>query len=399
MSARSYEVLPGSQLTEAVRGSGKTRLVEVLKVLIALVKADEPYSDLSVALSALDVPWLRRQGLAALAWFRFRHLPALPKDTLLELSRAYYSAVADTELHERELTQVLQALAALGCVPVVFKGVSLAFMIYPDAACRLMGDLDLWLKDDEMLPARSALEAIGYVHDVKTDRPLPWMMQNNGEVRLNGPIPGQGLVEFHWGVFAGEWLARTASVDDAGVRRRLMPVTITEQPAFVLAPEDAVLQLAMHAAINHQLSMSALRSLVDVVLLVRHQPVDWRAIIERAQQWHIAVATWLVLKLAIDLLDFSEAREGVRQLAPSKLRQWLIGRLMNADSILRMSDLRFSKWRYVYLLLLVDSKREVAKLIYRTLWPEAAWLRARYEGRSDFGLRLRHLFNAARGHI
>ncbi len=61
--------------------------------------------------------------------------------------------------------------------------------------------------------------------------------------------------------------------------------------------------------------------------------------------------------------------------------------------------------RRVYLLLLVDRKRGAVKLIYRALWPEDEWLQARYgisattRGRAGIGVRLRHLFDAARGKI
>ena len=42
--------------------------------------------------------------------------------------------------------------------------------------------------------------------------------------------------------------------------------------------------------------------------------------------------------------------------------------------------------------------RDAAKLVFRALWPERAWLIARY-GRYTFSTRLRHLFDAARGRI
>jgi two-component SAPR family response regulator len=63
-----------------------------------------------------------------------------------------------------------------------------------------------------------------------------------------------------------------------------------------------------------------------------------------------------------------------------------------------MHDLSASKWRYMFLLLLVDRGRDAAKLIFRTLWPEREWLSARY-GRYTFITRLRHLLDAARGKI
>ncbi len=107
---------------------------------------------------------------------------------------------------------------------------------------------------------------------------------------------------------------------------------------------------------------------------------------------------WLVLSLAVDLAGLEEAAEAARQLQPSALRRRLIGRFANAESLVALRDLRVSKWRYVFLLLLIDRKRDAVKLIFRALWPEREWLIARY-GRYTFSTRLRHLLDAAWGKI
>jgi hypothetical protein len=168
--------------------------------------------------------------------------------------------------------------------------------------------------------------------------------------------------------------------------------------AHILAPEDAIVQSALHTVVNHQLSMSPLRALVDIALLARRQPVDWSAIAQRAQTWRVATAVWLVLSLAVELAGLEEAAGAARELQPSALRRRLIGRLANAGSLVTMRDLSVSNWRYVFLLLLVDRRRDAVKLIFRALWPEREWLIARY-GHYSFTTRLRHLFDAARGKI
>jgi hypothetical protein len=109
---------------------------------------------------------------------------------------------------------------------VVFKGAALAHIIYPDPACRPMSDLDLWLSADEMPKAQSTLEAIGYQFAAKSDRPPLLMQMSRGEVALHSQRPGTGLVELHWGVFAGEWLRRTANVDEQAVRSRVIDTTL-----------------------------------------------------------------------------------------------------------------------------------------------------------------------------
>ena len=100
----------------------------------------------------------------------------------------------------------------------------------------------------------------------------------------------------------------------------------------------------------------------------------------------------------IDLAGLQEAAEAVRELRPSALRGWLIGRFANAGSLVMMRDLSASKWRYVFLLLLIDRRRDALRLVWRALWPERDWLIARY-GRYTLTTRLRHLFDAARGKI
>jgi len=256
----------------------------------------------------------------------------------------------------------------------------------------------VWITADEMPRARAALEAIGYRFGYKPDRPPALMAMHGGEVRLHGPDSAAGLVELHFGVFAGVWLWRAASVDEAGIHARCRPLEVADAPAWTLSPEDHLIQIAVHNAVNHQLSLSALRNLVDVVLLARHQPLDWGAVIQRARAWRLATATWLVLALAHDLCGLDEAAEAVKALAPSRLRQKFIGRFANAESLVEMRNLSRSKWRYVYLLLMVDRVRDAVRLVYRALWPEVEWLRARY-GRADVRTRLRHTLNAARARL
>ncbi|MBK7203002.1 MAG: nucleotidyltransferase family protein [Anaerolineae bacterium] len=68
---------------------------------------------------------------------------------------------------------MLQALAAHGVVPVLFKGAVLAHTVYPNYACRPMSDLDLWLSDAEIEVAIHVLAQIGYVQRFKPARPGP----------------------------------------------------------------------------------------------------------------------------------------------------------------------------------------------------------------------------------
>jgi hypothetical protein len=348
----------------------------------------------------LGIGWLLDQGLAALIWhdWRGRSTPDISAEFVLCINTAYYMAVGDAELHRRELESVLQALRAQDIEAIAFKGAALAYTVYPDAVCRPMGDLDLWLRANQMAEAAATLEQLGYHAQHKPSRPQALMIRARNELPLYGTRSGSGLVELHWGVFPGEWLQHTARIDDNELWTRTMPATLAGQPALILSPEDNLIQIAIHMAITHNMSSPWLRGLVDIALLARHYPIDWEVVVQRARAWRVATPLWLVLSLAVDLTGLHEADEAARQLQPSALRCWMIGRFASAESLVMMRDLSASNWRYVFLLLLVDRKRDAIKLVFRALWPEREWLVARY-GRYAFSTRLRHLVDAVRGKI
>ena len=345
--------------------------------------------------------WLIGQGLAAYACYRLRRAGAfgrLPPDLAPSLAAAYYRAAADAELHGRALAAVLDALAAAGIIPILFKGAALAHLVYPDPACRPMGDLDLWLAAAEMPAAVAALQTAGYRRHVKDTRPVELQADREGEIQLAGAQPGQGLVELHYGVFAGEWLHRTAAVDSAGVAGRAEPVTVAGRRAATLAPEDAVIQLAVHLAVNHQMAYPGVRGLLAVCLVARSRPLDWAAVSRRARAWRVRTAVWQVLSLADALLGLPGAAPALTALQPSGLRRRLLARFATPASVLAGRDITGGPARFIYQLLLADRPRDAARLLARALWPEDAWLAARY-GCAGWRTRAAHLLAAVRGRI
>jgi hypothetical protein len=397
MSADNYALGSAAQPVLSDGMTSLSRTAAARQLVTALTSGPASPVDCHAAIASLGTNWLNAQRLASFTWWICRNSP-LSEDLQRDLRRAYYAAAGDAELHRRELAYVLRQLNSWQIQAVVFKGVALSYGVYPDPACRTMGDIDLWVAGEDVERARQALSELGYEAFRKPDRPLALMAMLQGEVGLQHSHSAYGLVELHWGVFPGEWLGRAAAVNVDDVKRRVAATTLAGEATQVLAPEDAIVQSAIHTAINHQMSMSPLRGLVDIALLARHCPIDWTLVVQRARTWRVATALWLVLSLAVDLAGLEEAAEAAQQLQPSALRRRLIGCFASAESLVMMRDLSASKWRYVFLLLLVDHSRDAVKLIFRALWPEREWLIARY-GRYGFSTRLRHLFDAAQGKI
>ncbi len=377
-----------------------SELDAVRNLMTCLARPAGMMPGLAESAQRLGVPWLHRQGLAALTWYTARDELARRKSEawVANLRHVYLLAAANAELRSQELEQALRALSAQAVVPTLLKGAVLAYTVYPDPACRPMGDLDFWVTDDEMPRAQAALERLGYAASANAERPVTMQRRNRGEIQLRGTRPGQGLIELHWGAFPGEWLRQVGCVDEEAVRGRVLSLDVINQPAWMLTPEDGVIHLAIHLAVNHQMAAPWLRGILDLALLARAQPVDWETVARRADEWRVKTAVWLVLQLALDLAGLNEAATCVGRLAPRRFHRWMLGQFANPMSLIRMRDVSTGPARFVYLLLLADRLPLAVGLAVRTLWPERAWLQARY-GRADASTQWLHLASAVRGRI
>lgn len=290
---------------------------------------------------------------------------------------------------EHTLRTVLHAFAQAGIRPVIVKGAALAYTVYPTPTCRSMGDFDLWVPQDVMSKACATLESIGYQQQDKEHRPPALQARRDGEIQFRQLGGEPQLIELHWGIFAGEWLYRVSRVDRAGIWQRLQASEILGCPVYLLAPEDALIHLAIHLAINHQMSLHTLRSLVDIGLLAQ-QGINWSVVAERARTWRLYNAVAFVMESWDRLFHLAESRAAVGALPLSPWRGDLLRRFVDREDVLARPTLSSTPRRFLYLLSIVDHPGDALTLWGRAVWPEDAWLIVRY-GRAGWQTRLGHL--------
>ena len=347
----------------------------ILRQMAGRVPDSSPLPPSLPGVPAADLAaWLVGHGLGALAYSRYRR--AWPElGAALRLDRV--SAAAESSLQLASLQQLQTAFAAAGVPLVLLKGAALGLGVYDEPAQRTMTDVDVWVQAEQMPLVARVMGELGYRTPVKEERPVALQQISQGEVRFVRPGWAVGLIEMHWSPFAGWWLTRTAAVDEQAVWARLERLG-DETAAYQLAPEDMVIHLAVHTAVNHQFGLSAVRSLVDIALTAQRRGVDWTMVAARARAWRVGTAVFTVLSLLDDLIGVAGMAEAVAEIRPSALRRWLLRRFVTPERVLAGQDWRHGWQRYVLLLLLVDRKRDMIRLVFRTLWPEREWLAARY---------------------
>lgn len=339
-----------------------------------------------------------RQDVAPALYARLKNCGlVVPAPSAKQLRESYLASTARNMrlLHERD--RMLAALNTASVCVVPIKGASLAEVLYSDAALRPMADIDLWVRRPDVDAARAAMESLGYAAVAKTERPPALQDALMGETQMVGP--GGTLVELHWSIFAGEWLRHTARIDQDAIWERT--ASADGETVRQLSPEDTVVHLCVHLAVNHQMSGIGLRTLVDLDQARREWVIDWAVVARRSREWRVSCAVWLVLQALAELFGDPGERLPLRELAPSALRQSLLGRFASPRMVAEGLELSSGPRRFLFLLLLADRSPAAALLVWRALFPDRLWLTLRY-GASDATpgevarLRLRHLVSIAR---
>jgi len=236
---------------------------------------------------------------------------SVPADVEPELRAIQEETTRRNGRRLRDFATVATALQSRGIPVIALKGTHLVSLIYRSLATRSMVDVDLLVPAAQLAAAGAAVEELGLrpvrPYRVSDDR-VPYSAHHLPQFMK----PGMSTLEVHWHVCVPR-ADDVAIVDEMWTRA--VPARIAGVDALVLSNEDLLLHLAIHATYNHRCEVS-IRACCDIAEIVRAVAVDWDALIERATRWNIGAGTYLVLRLARELLDAAIPDRALAALAP-----------------------------------------------------------------------------------
>lgn len=368
-----------------------------------VVDSETAVSDFPQLDPELLANWLIRAGLGALTFQRYK---GVWPDLAERVRGDYYQTALSNSLHMKRLRQVADVLIEQRIPYVLLKGAALSYSVY-DRHIRPMSDVDLWVRREDFPLAAQAMTSAGLRLVSNPERPFKLKML--ADIGLGFLTEDGGLVEVHCSPYPGWWLQRTADVDNESMWQRIEPLSLpesadeersgavpsdTKERAYCLDPEDTILQLAVHAAVNHQFGVWGIRSIVDVSMVMNRRELDWQRLVQQARRWRLATALWTVLHLQQQLVGTQNLDTVLTALQPRWWRRTLLTRVVGPQFLLDLRSLGLSRMRFTILLLLTDRFRDAARLVWRTFWPERAWLDARY-GTNEVSY-AQHLWNVLR---
>lgn len=240
------------------------------------------------------LPLAAYHGVSGMAYEALR--PMLPQtDPLLgQLKARYERAVIGHMRVAHGLIRVREAMTLAECKWAVIKGPVIVEMLYDGVpGRRAYGDLDLLVH-----PAgfADALDALGAMGAILHDRNWAVLRRDmRGEVHLS--LPSGVPLDLHWNLI--NMYRGRMRIDTAEVVARAVDVENDGIAIPSLGPEDAILHLALHAALS---GGDRLLWLKDIERGVEVWRPDWNLILERARRWRVGPPVGLMLGRSHDVL-------------------------------------------------------------------------------------------------
>jgi hypothetical protein len=259
-----------------------------------LVPEDHPgplRDKLAGEIAAGRICWERVVEIASEYWVTLALYRELGEKRLLDLLPGdlleYFNCIHEwNSARNREILEHASEIASLlnrtGVEPLLLKGVShLASGLYPDAAVRFMGDIDILVPSDRALECWRLLVSSGYQTSAAwADARVECMPHEHWpELVRKGRT---GVLEMHRLTEWNDMLSSPSLYVDA------QPVALGGGEARILSPTSRMIFTIAHSYLHRRerLEAAPLRDLYDATLLLRQQrsEIAWHQVIDAFDQ-------------------------------------------------------------------------------------------------------------------
>jgi Uncharacterised nucleotidyltransferase len=221
---------------------------------------------------------------------------AVPPAASASLRQSYETNIRKSLFLTRELIRILDCLDGLGIEVIPYKGVVMSEVYYGDMALRQSGDMDLFVRKQDVARIKTLVRDFGYTPRVFVPEDAEQDYIASGyECTFDSPA-GKNLLELQWALQPRFY---AVDFDMDGLFERAVEVTFAGRTVKTPSPEDLLLILSMHAA-KHV--WGRLIWLCDIAQILKRADLNWDWIRSLARSLGIERILHITLLLAIRLL-------------------------------------------------------------------------------------------------
>lgn len=209
----------------------------------------------------------------------------------------FLKSVSLTVRRQRQLTELLGALARASIPVIPLKGAWLSETVYDDPACRSMSDIDLLLRECDLELCHTLFISLGYIFDQK-------ILQNPFYYEQHYYHPRHPyIIETHW-QFTSRREPALLPPDISAIWSRSTEGRLLGQPVRLMSRGDQLAHLAQHV-LRHGFAMH-LRGYLDIALLMQHVAgrLDANELSTASSCWKIGRGLIFIMAMASDIYAF-----------------------------------------------------------------------------------------------
>ncbi|MEW5803149.1 MAG: nucleotidyltransferase family protein [bacterium] len=290
-------------------------------------KADTSEGILSYLGKGIDWPlvlsWSQWHGVTPVIYHILKEIDwtGVPEMIRKGLERSFRINMARNLFLSAEIDRVFAALGERGIISIPIKGIFLSEEVYPDISFRMITDIDILIRKDDLRRAEEILTQMGY----ERDQPLKdaFFPDNCYTLHMEkGEKNGQKLcVELHWGLAnrrdytlpVESWWER--EIFRVAQNRHLKG----GMHCLTMGPEITLLYLTINA---HMSRYAFLKQLVDIGQVIRYYENDihWERVTRIASELGLLDNFIFALSLVHSMFDVPIAKELAYQSASWKHR-------------------------------------------------------------------------------
>jgi hypothetical protein len=263
-----------------------------------------------------------RQNVGPLLYHRFRTLSPnrdIPSIVMQKLRAMYLANAARNIRIYYQLTQILATLRNARIPVIVLKGTHLAEQVYGNIALRPMGDIDLLIREEDVLKAVEILKTINYT----PSRQFQFDVERASHCHLPPLSQSGGIgIEIHWNLMRPIY---PITMNMSELWQHAQPALIAGIETLVLSSEDLLLYLCIHTSVQHRFTMG-LQPFCDIVEVLRRyrETINWEQVQRHVMAWGTSKCVYLTLYLARELLGIAVPEEILNTLKPQDLEpKWI----------------------------------------------------------------------------
>jgi hypothetical protein len=307
-------------------GAVSTRPEAELLLCCARTCMDSERAERIRTLLRADIDWAYlletapQHGMVPLLYWSLNNTcpEAVPRAILDQLRDDFHNNARRNLFLTGELLKLLNLFEAHEIRGIPFKGPVLAFSVYGNLALRQFSDLDILVRERDILKAKELLLSQGYrpnCHPIGAQKAVHLQSQHHIDLMRDDD---KVIVELHWR-FTSRKLP--FPLDPGRLWERLETASLAGMTVFNLPPEDLLLVLCVHGT-EHR--WERLGWICDIAELIGvYQEMDWGRVIEQASVLRIERTLLLGLLLANSLLDTALPERVLQRIQADPAVKWL----------------------------------------------------------------------------